>query len=214
MCFVSQSKCFPVSLKTSLQKALLIPYILIHFATQLPQWWAAAWKPEGREDSKEDEPHLSAPGTRETPRNASSGQQRLHPAGPCWPRGCWGLLPGLTAALTFPKKPGWGGGRGAAPGQRPQTPPPPSPSDQRHLQPRPPLPPPGALTNPFPASRRDSRPPASLKSQDRLTFLMLLVYCFIAIFSTVLSKPKKDLISKLADCSKQVQSSFSGWTCR
>lgn len=42
------------------------------------------------------------------------------------------------------------------------------------------------------------------------TFLMLLAYCFIAIFSAVLSKPKKDLISRLADCSKQVQSSFSG----
>lgn len=43
-----------------------------------------------------------------------------------------------------------------------------------------------------------------------VTFLMLLAYCFMAIFSTVLSKPKKDLMSKLADCSKHVQSSFSG----
>lgn len=45
------------------------------------------------------------------------------------------------------------------------------------------------------------------------TFLILLAYCFIAIFSTVLSKPKKDLMSRLAVCSKHVQSSFSGWTC-
>ena len=57
---------------------------------------------------------------------------------------------------------------------------------------------------------RGSCLPFSIKSQAGLTFFMLLVYCFIAIFSTVLSKPKKDLISKLADCSKQVQSSFSG----
>ena len=42
------------------------------------------------------------------------------------------------------------------------------------------------------------------------TFLMLVAYCFMAIFSTVLSKPKKDLMSRLADCSKHVQSSFSG----
>lgn len=42
------------------------------------------------------------------------------------------------------------------------------------------------------------------------TFLILLAYCFIAIFSTVLSKPKKDLMSRLAVCSKHVQSSFSG----
>lgn len=49
--------------------------------------------------------------------------------------------------------------------------------------------------------------------QDARTFLMLLAYCFIAIFSTVLSKPKKDLMSRLALCSKQVHSSFSGWTC-
>lgn len=46
------------------------------------------------------------------------------------------------------------------------------------------------------------------------TFLILLVYCFMAIFSTVLSKPKKDFISRLADCSKQVQSSLSGCTWR
>lgn len=79
-----------------------------------------------------------------------------------------------------------------------------------------------AHTHPSPASAnmagqerlRDSCPALFTKSQETLTFLMLLVYCFIAIFSTVLSKPKKDLISKLADCSKQVQSSFSGWTCR
>ena len=44
------------------------------------------------------------------------------------------------------------------------------------------------------------------------TFLILLAYCFIAIFSTVLSKPKNDLMSRLAVCSKHVQSSFSGWT--
>lgn len=42
------------------------------------------------------------------------------------------------------------------------------------------------------------------------TFLMLLAYCFMAIFSAVLSKPKKDFMSRLAVCSKQVQSSFSG----
>lgn len=42
---------------------------------------------------------------------------------------------------------------------------------------------------------------------------MLAAYCFIAIFSAELSKPKKDLISRLAVCSKHVQSSFSGWTC-
>lgn len=41
---------------------------------------------------------------------------------------------------------------------------------------------------------------------------MLLAYCFIAIFSAVVSKPKKDFISRLAVCSKHVQSSFSGWT--
>lgn len=52
----------------------------------------------------------------------------------------------------------------------------------------------------------------SEKNQHTNTFLMLLAYCFIAIFSTVLSKPKKDLMSRLADCSKHVQSSFSGWT--
>lgn len=45
------------------------------------------------------------------------------------------------------------------------------------------------------------------------TFLMLLAYCFIASFSAVLSKPKKDLMSRLAVCSKHVQSSFSGCTC-
>lgn len=45
------------------------------------------------------------------------------------------------------------------------------------------------------------------------TFLILLAYCFMAIFSTVLSKPKKDLMSRLAVCSKHVHSSFSGWTC-
>lgn len=45
------------------------------------------------------------------------------------------------------------------------------------------------------------------------TFLILLAYCFMAIFSTVLSKPKNDLMSRLADCSKHVQSSFSGWAC-
>jgi len=28
------------------------------------------------------------------------------------------------------------------------------------------------------------------------------------------SNPKKDLISRLADCSKHVQSEFSGWTCQ
>lgn len=44
------------------------------------------------------------------------------------------------------------------------------------------------------------------------TFLMLAAYCFMAIFSAVLSNPKNDLMSILADCSKQVQSSFSGWT--
>jgi len=43
-----------------------------------------------------------------------------------------------------------------------------------------------------------------------LTRLMLDVYCFMAIFSTVLSKPKKDLMSRDADCSKHVHSSFSG----
>ncbi len=45
-----------------------------------------------------------------------------------------------------------------------------------------------------------------------LTFLMFAVYCFIAIFSTVLSKPKKDLISRLASCSKQVHAGLSGCT--
>lgn len=45
-----------------------------------------------------------------------------------------------------------------------------------------------------------------------LTRLMFEVYCFMAIFSTVLSKPKNDLMSRDADCSKQVHSSFSGWT--
>lgn len=43
---------------------------------------------------------------------------------------------------------------------------------------------------------------------------MLAAYCFMAIFSAVLSNPKNDLMSILADCSKQVQSSFSGWTCK
>ena len=44
------------------------------------------------------------------------------------------------------------------------------------------------------------------------TFLILAVYCLIAIFSTVLSKPKNDLISRLASCSKHVQCGLSGWT--
>jgi len=48
--------------------------------------------------------------------------------------------------------------------------------------------------------------------QLELTFLMLAVYCLIAIFSTVLSKPKNDFISKLASCSKHVQWGLSGWT--
>ena len=47
-----------------------------------------------------------------------------------------------------------------------------------------------------------------------LTLLTLAVYCFMAIFSNVLSKPKKERTSREADCSKQVQSSFSGWTCK
>lgn len=45
-----------------------------------------------------------------------------------------------------------------------------------------------------------------------LTLLTLAVYCFMAIFSKALSKPKKDRMSSEADCSKHVQSSFSGWT--
>ena len=45
-----------------------------------------------------------------------------------------------------------------------------------------------------------------------LTFFILAVYCFIAIFSTTLSNPKNALICKLASCSKQVQFGFSGCT--
>ena len=48
--------------------------------------------------------------------------------------------------------------------------------------------------------------------QTKRTFLMLLAYCFIAIFSEEFSKPKNDLMSRLAVCSKHVHSSFSGWT--
>lgn len=55
--------------------------------------------------------------------------------------------------------------------------------------------------------------PKHTNIQRTHTFLILLAYCFMAIFSTVLSKPKKDLMSRLAVCSKHVQSSFSGWTC-
>ena len=44
------------------------------------------------------------------------------------------------------------------------------------------------------------------------TFLILTVYCLIAIFSTVLSKPKNDFISRLASCSKHVQCGLSGCT--
>lgn len=44
------------------------------------------------------------------------------------------------------------------------------------------------------------------------TFEMFWEYCFMAIFSTVLSNPKKDLMSRVAVCSKHVQSLFSGWT--
>ena len=36
----------------------------------------------------------------------------------------------------------------------------------------------------------------------------------MASFSTAASKPKNDLISRLASCSKQVQSGLSGWTCK
>lgn len=54
-------------------------------------------------------------------------------------------------------------------------------------------------------------PPCDWQSPS-LTFLTLAVYCFMAIFSKALSKPKKDRMSSEADCSKQVQSSFSGWT--
>ena len=39
---------------------------------------------------------------------------------------------------------------------------------------------------------------------------MLLVYCFIAIFSTEASNPKNDFTSRVADCSNIVQSLFSG----
>jgi len=47
----------------------------------------------------------------------------------------------------------------------------------------------------------------------KLTFLMLAAYCFMAIFSTLDSKPKNDFISIVADCSKQVQFGLSGCTC-
>jgi hypothetical protein len=45
-----------------------------------------------------------------------------------------------------------------------------------------------------------------------LTFLMFCKYNLIASLSTVASKPKKDLILRLASCSKQVHSGFSGCT--
>lgn len=38
-------------------------------------------------------------------------------------------------------------------------------------------------------------------------------YCRIANFSTLASKPKNDLMSNEALCSKHVQRVFSGWTC-
>lgn len=44
------------------------------------------------------------------------------------------------------------------------------------------------------------------------TFLIFAAYCFMAIFSTMFSKLKKDFISRLALCSKHVQSEFSGCT--
>lgn len=55
----------------------------------------------------------------------------------------------------------------------------------------------------LPLRDRQSRP---------LTLLTLAVYCFMAIFSKALSNPKKEWMSSEADCSKHVQSSFSGWT--
>ena len=42
------------------------------------------------------------------------------------------------------------------------------------------------------------------------TFFILAAYCFMATFSTEDSKPKNDLISIVADCSKHVQSGLSG----
>lgn len=45
-----------------------------------------------------------------------------------------------------------------------------------------------------------------------LPLAMFCEYCFIPSFSIECSKPKKFLMSKVADCSKQVQSGFSGWT--
>ena len=48
-------------------------------------------------------------------------------------------------------------------------------------------------------------------SNDILTLAIFAEYCLIANFSTTFSHPKKDLTSKLAAWSKQVQSGFSGW---
>ena len=61
------------------------------------------------------------------------------------------------------------------------------------------------------APRSVHLPPHDRRSLP-LTLLTLAVYCLMAIFSKALSKPKKDRISSEADCSKHVQSSFSGWT--
>lgn len=59
--------------------------------------------------------------------------------------------------------------------------------------------------------------PSALSSSMKCSMIsfplaMLSPYCFIASFSMLLSKPKKNLMSTLAFCSKHVQSEFSGWT--
>ena len=61
------------------------------------------------------------------------------------------------------------------------------------------------------ASRSVHLPPHDRRN-PLFTLLTLAVYCLMAIFSKALSKPKKDRMSSEADCSKHVQSSFSGWT--
>lgn len=59
--------------------------------------------------------------------------------------------------------------------------------------------------------------PSALSSSMKCSMIsfplaMLSPYCFIASFSMLLSKPKKNFMSTLAFCSKHVQSEFSGWT--